>query len=109
MLAVHGAQPIARAAGERANEMTAGDEDLLVRERDGFAVVEGRDRCPERGNAGGRDEDKIPTGLRGYVAVALERGFIDTFSTSSGLKFDPDGSIPRLNAAGFLLRVLDRP
>jgi len=55
------------------------------------------------------DEDKIPTGLRGYVAVALERGFIDTFSTSSGLKFDPDGSIPRLNAAGFLLRVLDRP
>ncbi len=53
------------------------------------------------------DEDKIPPELRGYVAVALERGLIDTFSVSSGLKFDPNGSVPRLNAAGFLLRVLD--
>jgi len=39
--------------------------------------------------------------------VALERGLIDTFSVSSGLKFDPNSSVPRLNAAGFLLRVLD--
>ena len=43
--------------------MTRGDEDLLVRERDGFAVVEGRDRCPERGNAGGRDEDQVRVGV----------------------------------------------
>jgi len=55
------------------------------------------------------DEWKIPAGLRGYVAVALEHGFIDPIAASSGLKFDPNGSIPRLNAAGFLLRVLDRP
>jgi len=53
------------------------------------------------------DEDKIPPELRGYVTVALERGLIDTFSVSSGLKFDPNSSVPRLNAAGFLLRVLD--
>ncbi len=53
------------------------------------------------------DEDKIPSDLRGYVAVALERGLIDTYSTSSGLKFDPNGSIPRLNAALFLLKALD--
>ena len=52
------------------------------------------------------DEDKIPSELHGYVAVALERGFIDTYSTSAGLKFDPNGSIPRLNAALFLLKAL---
>jgi len=52
------------------------------------------------------DEEKIPSELRGYVAVALERGFIDTYTTSSGLKFDPNGSVPRLNAALFLLRLL---
>ncbi len=53
------------------------------------------------------DEDKIPADLRGYVAVALEQGLIDTFTTSSGLKFDPNGSVPRLNAARFFLRLLD--
>ena len=53
------------------------------------------------------DVDKIPSELRGYVAVALERGLIDTYSTSAGLKFDPNGSIPRLNAALFLLKTLD--
>jgi serine protease AprX len=53
------------------------------------------------------DEDKIPLALRGYVAVALEQGFIDSFSTSSGLSFDPNGFVPRLNAANFLLHLLD--
>jgi len=53
------------------------------------------------------DEDKIPSELHGYVALALERGFIDTYCTSAGLKFDPNGSIPRLNAALFLLKTLD--
>ncbi|OLC53775.1 MAG: hypothetical protein AUH92_05275 [Acidobacteria bacterium 13_1_40CM_4_69_4] len=52
------------------------------------------------------DEDKIPSELRGFVAVALEQGLIDTYSTSSGLKFDPNGSVPRLNAALFLLKTL---
>jgi len=55
------------------------------------------------------DEWKIPAGLRGYVAVALERGFIDAQSSPAGPKFDSNGSITRLNAAGFLLRVLDPP
>jgi serine protease AprX len=55
------------------------------------------------------DEWKIPAGLRGYVAVALERGFIDAVSTPTGPRFDPNGSVLRLNAAGFLLRALERP
>jgi len=53
------------------------------------------------------DEEKIPTALRGYVAVALELGLIDTLSSPSGFKFDPNGSVPRLNAALFLRHLLD--
>lgn len=36
-----------------------------------------------------------------------EQGFIDTYSTTSGLKFDPNGTVARLNAARFLLNLLD--
>ncbi|MBI1950456.1 MAG: S8 family serine peptidase [Acidobacteria bacterium] len=53
------------------------------------------------------DEDKIPLNLRGYVAVALEEGLIDTIPTAGGVSFDPKGSMPRLSSARFLLRLLD--
>ncbi|MBI4168860.1 MAG: S8 family serine peptidase [Acidobacteria bacterium] len=53
------------------------------------------------------DEDRIPAALRGYVAVALEQGLIDTIPVSGGAKFDPKGSVPRLKAARFLLELLD--
>jgi serine protease AprX len=53
------------------------------------------------------DEDKVPAELRGFVAVALERGLIDTMSADGGALFDPKGKIQRVSAARFLLRVLE--
>jgi hypothetical protein len=53
------------------------------------------------------DDASIPLPLRGYVAIALEHGFIDTIPAHpGGARFSPSGSIPRLNAARFLLRLL---
>ena len=42
----------------------------------------------------------------GYVAVALERGFIATIPSPPGARFVPAGSVPRLAAARFLLGLL---
>jgi len=53
------------------------------------------------------DESKIPAALRGYVAVGVERGLIDTIHTDGNAKFDPKGEVPRIAAARFLLRLLD--
>ena len=53
------------------------------------------------------DESKIPSELHGYVAVALERGLIDTLDTDAGPVFDPKGDVPRVAAARFLLRLLE--
>ncbi|PYT14094.1 MAG: hypothetical protein DMF51_09305 [Acidobacteria bacterium] len=54
------------------------------------------------------DETKIPYGLRGYVAVALERGLIDTVPDSyGGEDFNPKGNVPRVAAARFLMRLLE--
>jgi serine protease AprX len=54
------------------------------------------------------DEDKIPLELRGYVAVALERGLIEALpADGGGLKFDPNGKILRFQAARYLLRLLE--
>ena len=50
------------------------------------------------------DESKIPSELRGYVAVALERGLIDT---EDGPMFNPKDDVPRVDAARFLLRLLE--
>ena len=52
------------------------------------------------------DDSSIPLLLRGYVIVALERGLIDTLASKSGWRFAPSGTVPRLNAARFLLRLL---
>ena len=53
------------------------------------------------------DESKVPVALRGYVAVALERGLIDTIDTEAGPTFDPKDDVPRVAAARFLLRLLE--
>jgi serine protease AprX len=53
------------------------------------------------------DQFKIPTTLRGYVAVGLERGLIDVVGADGVTKFDPKGEVPRVAAARFLLRLLD--
>ena len=53
------------------------------------------------------DESKIPSDLHGYVAVALERGLIDTIDTDAGPIFDPKDDVPRVAAARFLLRLLE--
>ncbi len=52
------------------------------------------------------DSELIPSGLRGYAAVALERGFIETVATPQGEAFDPQGSLTRLSAASYLPRLL---
>ena len=53
------------------------------------------------------DESLIPAASKGYVAVALEHGFIQTVVTSAGQCFDPDGSVPRLSAARQLVKLLE--
>jgi serine protease AprX len=55
------------------------------------------------------DEDKIPAEFRGYVAVALENGLIDTVPAWGGAKFHPKGPLSRLKSARFFLRLLDLP
>jgi hypothetical protein len=53
------------------------------------------------------DSALVPYALRGYVGVALELGLIGTVVTPQGPFFDPDGSVPRLDASMHLLRLLD--
>jgi serine protease AprX len=53
------------------------------------------------------DQNKIPLALRGYVAVAVERGLIDIVVSGGAVSFDPKGDVPRIAAACFLLRLLE--
>jgi len=53
------------------------------------------------------DASIIPSGLRGYVAVALERDLIDSVPAAGGEKFDPQGTVSRLDAARFLPALLE--
>lgn len=53
------------------------------------------------------DQMKIPLPLRGYVAVGVEKGLIETVGSDGGARFDPKGEVPRAAAARFLLRLLD--
>ena len=53
------------------------------------------------------DENKIPSSLHGYVAVALERGLIDTIPDGDGVSFDPKDDLLRVEAARFLSRLLE--
>ena len=53
------------------------------------------------------DESTIPDAKKGYVAVALERGFIQAVSLAGGDSFDPNGSLSRLSAARYLVKLLE--
>ena len=53
-----------------------------------------------------KDDWQIPPALRGYAAVALERGFIETLPSPPGARFAPAGSVSRLQASRYLLNLL---
>ncbi|HEY3176917.1 MAG TPA: S8 family serine peptidase [Candidatus Polarisedimenticolia bacterium] len=53
------------------------------------------------------DESTIPPATKGYVAVALDRGFIESVFLSGGESFDPNGFLPRLSAARYLVKLLE--
>jgi len=53
------------------------------------------------------DAASIPSSLRGYVAVALERNLIAAVPGVNGSSFNPAGTLARLDAARFLLNLLD--
>jgi hypothetical protein len=53
------------------------------------------------------DGGRIPSRLRGYVAVALERGLIDIVGNDGAARFNPRVGVPRVDAARFLLRLLE--
>jgi serine protease AprX len=53
------------------------------------------------------DEGQVPLERRGYVALARERRLIDVRSGSGGLYFEPVAPLSRLDAAGFLMNLLD--
>jgi len=53
------------------------------------------------------DAASIPSSLRGYVAVALERNLIAAVPGANGSCFNPAGTLARLDAARFLLNLLD--
>jgi len=107
------------AAGQRAAVVLIDPEDPLrfkpadAVDRLDFAVamVRAAGRAAEADARAGealglKDDTQIPPALRGYAAVALERGFIETVPSSKGARFAPAGSVPRLAAARFLLRLL---
>ena len=52
------------------------------------------------------DANQIASTLRGYVAVALERGFIDTIPVQGGARFEPGDPMRRLDGSRFLLALL---
>jgi hypothetical protein len=49
------------------------------------------------------DDDRIPDRLKGYAAVALERGLIEPASAPEGAAFAPTGKVLRLEVAKRLL------
>src|SRR5258706_3793892 len=67
--------------------------------------AEAQSRAGER--LGLLDDNKIPFALRGYAAVALDRGLIETVPAAAGSKFDPKGDVPRVDAARYLIRLLE--
>ena len=53
------------------------------------------------------DGAEIAAGLRGYVLLALQHHLIASLPGSSGPRFNPTGTVPRIDAARFLLNLLD--
>jgi serine protease AprX len=56
---------------------------------------------------GVEDEESVPAELRGYVSVAMQRKLISPVPSQGILRFDPGGSVPRIDAALYLLNLLD--
>ncbi|HZM70330.1 MAG TPA: S8 family serine peptidase [Candidatus Cryosericum sp.] len=54
------------------------------------------------------DASSIPYSLRGYIAVGLENNLIAVVPAAGGSAFNPAGALVRLDAARFLLNLLDR-
>jgi len=53
------------------------------------------------------DESRVPNRLKGYVAVAVERGLVAGVTVGDEERFEPTGKLTRLEAAATVLRVLD--
>jgi len=71
------------------------------------AGLEGLARMRSGEILGLKDEADIPSDLRGYVAVALEKGLIGATFLPDGTYFIPRGSLNRLDASRYLLALLD--
>ncbi len=56
-----------------------------------------------------KDESQIPFALKGYVAVAVERGLINLIPGPDGTRFRANWKVTRLEAAGFLQTLLAQP
>ena len=68
VLAVHRTQALSRPAGERRDEVSAGDEHLLVRQRHALAGAQGRERRREPRDAGRRDQHEVHVVARREIA-----------------------------------------
>jgi hypothetical protein len=53
------------------------------------------------------DEAEVPAELRGYALLALQKSFIVPIPGPAGPLFAPDGVVLRIDAAKFLLNLLD--
>lgn len=60
-------------------------------------------------NTGFLDNGDIPQEYKGYVAAALERGFIQGIKTSGGYMFSPNECITRAEAALLLNNIIGLP
>jgi len=56
---------------------------------------------------GVEDEESVPVELRGYASVAMERKLISPVPSQGFLLFNPGGSVPRIDAALYLLNLFD--
>jgi serine protease AprX len=93
------------------NPSTFGPGSSITRLDFAIALVRGAGREAEAIARSGEilgllDESKIPSADRGYVAVALEQGLIETIPVQGGAIFDPKGSISRIGASRYLLALL---
>jgi len=71
------------------------------------AGLEGQAQMRSGQILGLKDESSIPSDLRGYVAVALEKGLTGVTLLPAGAYFIPRGSLSRLDASRFLLVLLE--
>ncbi|MCI0410211.1 MAG: S-layer homology domain-containing protein, partial [Acidobacteria bacterium] len=53
------------------------------------------------------DGADVPSELRGFVLLALQHNLISVLPGTAGPRFNPDGPVLRIDAARFLLKLLD--